>query len=108
MKKDKLLTAPKRKWDETLYGVKEVWIVPTDNLHDSGYSCMEFVAETPKGRVKFGGGCDVLELLGNKFKIDCDPEEKLLRIFSWNERGFRVTHDLSAISLVEEGYNGLR
>ena len=45
---------------------KSFVIIPTGNLHDSGYGCMEFVLvdknDEPLGKV--GGGCDIVNIDG--------------------------------------------
>lgn len=80
--------------DETLYN--SIVIVPTDEIHDSGYRCMDFVfcdKEKAIGVVRCGS--DVLHLDWGSFidpkyqdktnrgwSIDCTPNG-FLRIFTW-------------------------
>lgn len=40
-----LLAVPKRKWNEVLTDVTGVYVIPSGRKHDSGYACMDFVAE---------------------------------------------------------------
>lgn len=100
MTRKELLSSPVRKWDEELKGVRGVFVIPSKRKHDSGWACMDFVAETPSGLVRFGGCCDDVSFEGNHFRMDCDFETKLPHI--WNRFGFTITHDLSSISFVEE------
>lgn len=99
MTRKELLEVPKRKWDEILTGVSFVWVIPSRRKHDSGWACIDFVASTPKGLVRFGGGCDDVSFEGNYFRMDCDYKTKLLRI--WNNRKFTIDCDGSSISFIE-------
>lgn len=99
MKLEELLEAPKRKWDEEIHDVAWVYIMPTEYKHDSGWACMEFAAMTGDGYVRFGGGCDDVSFEGEHFRMDCDYESKLLRI--WNHNKFAVSVGLSSISFEE-------
>ena len=93
-----LLSIPKRKWDETLTDVLGVYVIPSGRKHDSGYACMDFVAEfadTTKPLVRFGGGCDDVCLDGAHFRVDCVHPSRILRI--WNRRKFSVSSDVSSI-----------
>ena len=97
-RREELLSSRKRAWDETLENVQVVHIFPSRRKHDSGFNCMDFVASCDKGeQVRFGGGCDDLELRGVRFRIDCEGNH--LRV--WNPSGFSVSHDLSTITLRE-------
>lgn len=101
MTRKELLAVPKRKWDEVLTDVSGVYIIPTRRKHDSGYNCMEFVATTPKGMVRFGGGCDDIRFLGSHFRMDCVSQI----IHIWNSgksMKFSVSKDLSSIDFIEE------
>lgn len=98
-----LLAVPKRKWNETLTDVTGVYVIPSGRKHDSGYACMDFVAEfedPEKPLVRFGGGCDDVCLDGKYFKIDCIYPSRILHI--WNYGKFSVSHDLSSIFFREE------
>ena len=99
MTRKELLAVPKRKWDEELTEVSAVWVIPSRIKHDSGFACMDFVAETPTGLIRFGGGCDDVSFIGSHFKMDCDYKTKLIRI--WNRCKFTITFDLSSIDFVE-------
>lgn len=102
MKMSELRSAKKRRWDETLNNVVCVWVLPTDGKHDSGWACMEFVARTADKSelVRFGGGCDVVCFSGKHFRMDCDYDEKIIRIHN-SRKKFSVTHDLSTIEFIE-------
>ena len=104
-RREELLSVPKRKWDDVIYGVDVVYIIPSGRKHDSGYACMDFVASfngnKGKPMVRFGGGCDVVRLNGNHFRIDCEYPSRIIRI--WNDRtSFSISHDISTIDFVEE------
>lgn len=102
MTRKELLAVPARKWDEILTGVYAVWVIPSRRKHDSGWACMDFVAQTQNGLVRFGSGCDDVSFEGSHFRMECDYKTKLLRI--WNRRKFTITHDLSSISFIEGGW----
>jgi len=63
----------------------EVIIVPTEDIHDSGYRCMKFVLAL-RGRIVgcVGGYCDIAH--PNMFKptivqgIDCLPKSSCIRL----------------------------
>ena len=40
-----LLAIPKRNWNEMLCDVSGVYVMPSGRKHDSGWACMDFVAE---------------------------------------------------------------
>lgn len=93
-----LLSIPKRKWNETLADVVGVYVIPSGKKHDSGFACMDFVAEfedIAKPLVRFGGGCDDIGLEGTYFRVDCVYPSRILHI--WNTKGFSVSSDLSTI-----------
>ena len=85
-------------------------IIPTDEMHDSGYRCMEYVAADENGNpvCKFGGDSDVIHIdgimgLGNHDYREPFPE--FVRPKRWNIdvipcgyvrifcHGFRLTTD---------------
>lgn len=100
-RRKELLSVKKRKWNETLTCVSDVYIIPSGRKHDSGYTCMDFVAETKNGLVRFGGFCDEVRLMGSNFRMDCEYPSRIIRI--WNTRKtFNITHDLSTIDFVED------
>lgn len=113
--RQELLAVPKRKWDEVLHNVGAVYIIPSRRKHDSGYMCMDFVAcrmdksgRITNDKIRFGGGCDVVNLLGldyanRNFSFDC--EEGVLRIFTFS-KPFMVTRDLSSVDFSIEEYRG--
>ena len=100
MTRKELLAVPKREWDKTLTGVTGVYVIPSRRKHESGWACMDFVASTPNGLVRFGGICDDVAFNGIHFRMDCDYETKLLHI--WNSYSFTITADLSSINFIEE------
>lgn len=103
MTRKELLEVPKRKWDETLSDVQGVWVIPSRKKHDSGFSCMDFVASTPSGLIRFGGGCDDIRLVGANFRMDCIYNPKLIHIWNSGKKGtFSVSKDLSSIDFVED------
>ena len=102
MTRKELLALPKRKWDEILRGVSGIYVLPTRKKHDSGWSCMAFVAEFKDGRpmVGFGGGCDDVSFRGNGFRMDCDYPSGIIHI--WSLRTFSISHVISSIHFTEE------
>lgn len=100
MKREELIKAPQRKWNEELHGVSGVYVIPSRRKHDSGWACMDFVAQTKDGFVRFGGGCDDVSFEGKHFRMDCDFESKLIHV--WNKNKFTISHDLSSIEFIEE------
>lgn len=97
-----LLETPKREWDKTLSGVKGVYVLPSRRKHESGYACMDFVAEFGKNKpmVGFGGFTDDVSFTGSHFRMDC-VSPGIIHI--WNPYyTFSVSHDLSSIDFTEE------
>ena len=93
-----LLSVPKRKWSEILENVTGVYIIPSGRKHDSGYACMDFVAEFKASKNKlvgFGGMCDDIKLEGTNFSMDCIHPSRILHI--WNSNAFSVSFDASTI-----------
>lgn len=74
---------PMRKFDEIIC-TREIYILPTRRKHDSGYACMELIAEKPNGElVKIGGYADVAVFEKRwKFKIDCLYPSRIIHLFS--------------------------
>lgn len=100
-RRKELLSVQRREWDNTLTGVSGVYVLPSGRKHGSGYTCMDFVAETKNGMVRFGGGCDDVRLIGCNFRMDCEYPSRIIHI--WNSRNtFKITHDLSTIDFCEE------
>lgn len=100
--REELLNVEKRKWDDVLKNVTGVYIIPSGRKHDSGYACMDFVAEF-KGNdklVRFGGGCDDVSLNGTHFRIDCLHPSRIIHI--WNRKGFSISNDVSSINFDED------
>lgn len=100
MTRKELLSVKKRKWNEILHNVSGVYVIPSRRKHDSGYACMDFVAETPEGLVGFGGMCDDVSFEGLHFRMDCDFETKIIHI--WNRNKFSISDDVSSITFAEE------
>ncbi len=98
---DMLPDIPKRHWSETLRDIIGVYILPSDIIHDSGFNCMDFVAEKKdRSLVRFGGGCDDVHFAGEHFRMDCLPRSKIVHI--WNSKHtFSISHDLSSIDFIE-------
>lgn len=102
MTKKDFLAIPCRKWDEELTGVEGVYVLPSRRKHDSGWACMDFVAEFADGRpmIRFGGGCDDVRFYGKGFRMDCTYPHGIIRIHA---RGtFTISSDLSSIDFREE------
>lgn len=103
MNRKELLQIPKRKWNEELKGTCGVYVIPSGRKHDSGWACMDFVAEFRDNRpmVRFGGGCDDVSFWGHHFRMDCEHPSRIIHI--WNSHGtFSVSHDVSSITFTEE------
>jgi len=95
---------PHRKWNEDIGKFDSLIILPKKNIHDSGFSCMDFVAVLDgKPKCLLAGGSDIIHLGGiggygynwlEKFEtipdkvkpvawsIDCLKKSKLLRLFT--------------------------
>jgi hypothetical protein len=98
--KKELESLPMGEWREDIGEFDSLIILPTENLHESGFWCMDFVAV--KGNVPFcrlSGSSDVIHIDGiggygelkknlptvippKGWRIDCLKKSKLLRIFS--------------------------
>lgn len=103
MTKKDFLAIPHRPWDERLTGVRGAYVIPSRRKHESGWACMDFVAEFEddnKPMVRFGGGCDDVTFIGTHFSMDCTYPKGVIHI--WNRRGFTISSDLSSIHFVEE------
>lgn len=103
---EELLAVPKREWNETLTGVAGVYVIPSARKHDSGFACMDFVAEFKGGEkplIRFGGGCDDVAFIGSHFRMDCLHPQRILHI--WNRNTFKISHDLSSIDFIEEEHH---
>ncbi len=111
--RDELLSAPEREWDEMLYNVSFLYIIPTKRKHESGFNCMIYVAETIKnGKSRFvrcGGYSDVLRLddkmrcsFGKEFSIDCC--KGIIRLYRYSGT-FTVGRDLSTVEVTADADN---
>ena len=99
-----LLSVPKRKWSDVLSGVAGVYVIPSGRKHDSGFACMDFVAEfrdREKSMVRFGGCCDDVSFSGAHFRMDCLHPQRIIHI--WNPFPFTINGDCSSIDFIEEG-----
>jgi len=94
-----LLTVPMREWDSILTNVSSVYVIPSGRKHESGWACMDFVAQTDSGLVRFGGSCDDVSFEDERFRMDCHYPSRIIHI--WNSKKFSVTHDISSISFIE-------
>lgn len=56
--RDELLAAPLRKWNELSIHLSVVYLVPTGELHDSGYGLIAIVGETKDQGLLFCACCD--------------------------------------------------
>lgn len=107
MTKEELLSYPTRRWDEIINDAIGVYVIPSERLHDSGFLCMDFVAEKlVNGKeiqyIRFGGFCDDVRLDGDHFRVDC-TKEGIIHI--WNRKKFSIFHDLSSIDFLEKDEN---
>lgn len=117
--KEDFESLPLRPWNQET----ECWalvIVPTQQVHDSGYRCMYYVACDKDGEALFriAGGSDVLHLDGiggygyqwlqkgqgvpqlvppSGWSLDCLKKSGLLRLFS--NKPMRVGHALSSVEV---------
>lgn len=99
--KEELLSAPKRKWDTVLENIAGVYLIPNGEQHDSGYNCIDFVAESNEGLFRCGDGTDAIHLLGEYFSVDCLYPSGIIHI--WSRAKFIITEDLSSVDLIEYG-----
>ena len=97
MTRKELLAVPKREWSEVLTNVSGVYVIPSSRKHESGWACMDFVAEFNDKRpmVRFGGGCDSVIFEGKGFQMDCTHPNRIIHI--WSFYPFTVSADLSTI-----------
>lgn len=107
MTKKEFLAIPRRPWDERLTGVIGVYVLPSRRKHDSGWACMDFVAEFADGNkpmIRFGGRCDDVCFIGKHFRMDCTYPHGIIHIWCAYDRTFSVSCDLSSIDFKEETY----
>lgn len=101
--KKELLAVPKRKWSDILCDVSGVYVIPSGRKHDSGFACMDFVAEfknNKKPMVRFGGCCDDVSFNGTHFRMDCLHPQRIIHI--WNSIPFSISCDVSSINFTEQ------
>ena len=99
---------PVRKWNEDIGLVQSIIILPTENMHDSGYRCMDFVAiQESEPTYRLSGCSDVLHIGGiinekiQHFSIDCLPVSGLLRLFSARRKLLVIGDSLSDFDIYE-------
>lgn len=105
MTKKDFLAIPCRKWDEKLTGVIGVYVLPSRRKHDSGWACMDFVAEFADSRrpmIGFGGCTDDVSFVGSHFRMDCTYPHGIIHIWCAYGRTFSISHNLSSIDFKEE------
>lgn len=66
MQKEDFNNIPRRKWDEEIGKFHSLVIIPTEEVHDSGFMCMDFCAVDKNGNpIKLlAGGSDVIHIDG--------------------------------------------
>lgn len=100
MDKKELLETPFRDWEQTLERVVSVYVLPSERKHESGWACMDFVAEFEDGsKTRFGCCCDDVSFKGEHFRMDCLYPSGIIRI--WNLNCFSISPDLSSIDFTE-------
>ena len=122
MTREEFEELPERKWDEEIGSFDSLVIIPLEELHDSGYRCMSFVACNRSLAVcKMGGGSDVihvdgiggmgqwgllkfhksgkLPVLPDNWSIDCLKVSGYLRIFPGQPFGLKAGSDLSSFEI---------
>lgn len=87
-------------WDEKIRGIKGVYIMPTRRKHSSGYAVMRllFVLKD-ETMIKSDDCCDVVDIRGCNFKIDCMYPSGILHLFTWREAA--CDYRLSSVDLYE-------
>ncbi len=99
MTRKELLAVPKRQWDKVLTDVFGVYVIPSGRKHESGWACMDFVAQTPDGLVGFGGICDDVAFEGKNFRMDCEYPSRIIHICC--KKKFSISCDISSITFTE-------
>lgn len=117
MTKEDFMKVPYRKdWDSKEKPFNSLVIIPTDELHESGWRNMQFVALDEKDEpiVRLSNGADVLEIDGiggygkrnfpngvpkgrpiQGWRIDCLPESGYLRLWCREHNNLTCGPDLS-------------
>lgn len=91
---ESLAKVKKREPIEEIKKASGVYILPNGKVHESGWGCMDFVAETEEGLIGFGGKCDNVILTGEDFKVDCTRSGV---VHIWNRNGFSISRDAITI-----------
>lgn len=102
--KKELLSVPCREWDKVIKDACSVYIIPSGRKHGSGYACMDMVAVryNTGEKIRFGGCCDSIHLIGDGFMIDSEHPSRIVRI--WNRSGngtFQISPDCSDINFIQ-------
>ena len=101
MSKKLLKEIPMRNRNETLQNVTGVFVFPTKEVHDSGWMCMNFVAEfKDRDPIRFGEYCDSIRFEGTHFKMDCQYPNGVIHIWNSN-KNFSISDECSTISFRE-------
>lgn len=104
MTRKELLAFPYREWDEVLHGVRGVYVLPSRRKHESGWSCMDFVAEFEDDRPpkRFGGPTDDVSFAGTHFRMDCTYPHNIIHIWCAYGRTFTISAGISSLTFTEE------
>lgn len=116
--KREFLALRDREWNEDIGEFDSLVILPTNNIHGSGFACMDFVAVNEgKPICKLSGCSDLLhmggiggfgEWLGRElpefiepipWSIDCLKRSKLLRLFAGRKFKLKVGSALSSFEI---------
>lgn len=123
MTREQIENCPVRNWDEDVGPFDYLIMLPMEDIHDSGYRCMDFVAVKENLPIARLSGCsDVIHISGigglgkrprtekNLFprevlpvawSIDCLKTSGLLRLFNYNQ--ITAGSALSSFEVFEEG-----
>ena len=93
----KFLELPTRPWNEEISGLDAIVLLPTRHKHDSGFSCMDFVAIRDHKPLCLLSGCsDVVHVDGisavlhqdreQNWSIDCLYPSGLMRFFCMDRK----------------------
>lgn len=89
---EEFLQVPHREsFDKNIGEFNSLVLIPTDDIHDSGYRCMEFVACIEQDAIVRLSGCSDIVHVGKMliskgeitpgWSIDCLPKSGLLRLY---------------------------
>ena len=94
---ESLAKVKKREPVEEIKNAHGVYILPNGKSHESGWGCMDFVAQTDDGLIGLGGKCDNVILTGEGFKVDCTTSGV---VHIWNPYEFDISRDAITICFV--------